>query len=239
MGIKLGTLVAILPVAFSVAIILASSAAAATTQQYNPQGAIESLQVNIPSLHYVKVTFAAGANVSVVSVSGGVYDLTVSSADQANTVQFEPMNSSLYHLVMASVSSGPNFAQVSVEGSPHDTLLANFSSYGDIALNLSVNSTGTPQTTTPVAPADSGPAPRFFTPVGIEVLGALAAATGVYLLVLGVRYRPEFSLAGLALLSVGGMAVLGILLALEMIAVYLAGFVAVSVAWKVRARRRG
>lgn len=205
----------------------------------NGQGASEALTVDVSPPQYVNVAFALGSNISVASVTGGAYKLTESNANLTNSVQFEPMNYSVYRLTLSSASSGANFADVSVRGVSYDAAVSNFSAYGVITLDLTVNSTISPQPSAGGPSTGTGTAFLGFTRTGLEIIGFIAVATGLYLFILATRYRPELSLAGLVLVVLGGMEILGILLALEALGVYLAGFAAISLAWRVHLRRRG
>lgn len=239
MGIKSGKSAPLLLAALSIAILVASPIAIASQQSGYPEGASETLAVSVAPLHYVSVSFALGSNVSLVSATGGVYRLTESNANLTNLVQFEPMNYSVYQLVLRSISSGANFACVSVQGVPSDTIVSNFSAYGGITLDLSVNSTSAAQASVAASPVGTGTTFLGLTPTGFEILGGVMVATSAYLFVLAARYRPELSLAGLVLLVLGGTEILGIILALEVLAVYMAGFAFISVAWRVHVRRKG
>ena len=239
MGIRPARSAALILAAISVAILMASPFVNASPQAGYGQGASEALAVSVAPLQHVYVAFAPGSNVSVVSVTGGTYQLTESNANLTNNVQFEPMDYSVYQLVLSSLSSGANYASVSVQGASSDAEASNFSAYGEITLSLTVNSTSAAQPS--VGASQPGTATTFlgFTQTGLEVLGAIAVVTGAYLFVLATRYRAELSLAGLVLLVVGGMEILGILLALEALAAYVAGFAAISIAWRVHVRRMG
>lgn len=209
-----------------------------SAQSAPAQTASEDLQVSIPAFQYVTVAFAASANVSVVSVSGGVYTITVSNANSTNSIRFTPMNYSIYHLVLNSASAGANFAYVSKQGAIYDTAVSNFSAYGGIIIHLTVNSTVQGQGGTPTTPASGGGASTPFNQMTLEVMGALAVTAGVYLLVLAVRYRPELSIGGLALITVGGMEFLGPLLVLGLLAAYLLSFATISLGWRIHTRRK-
>lgn len=222
-----------------VAILLGPPLAFGASQPGSAEGASESIQVNVAPLQYVRVTFAAGTNVSVLSVTGGAYSLTLSNVNHTNAVQIVPMDQSAYEVTLSSVATGASFASVSVQGSPQDTQVSNFSSYGNITVHLSIDATHTGERA--VVSPQTGSAGTFisFTQIELEVIGSLAVAAGVYLLVLTFRYRPELSLIGLALVVLGGMEIVGALLALLALAAYLTGYVALGLGWKIHLRRRG
>lgn len=222
----------------SIAILVASPLGLASAQSGSAQGASEYLQVSVSPPQYVTVAFASQANVSVVSVTGGVYVITESNANSTNSVKFEPMDYSVYQLVLSSVSAGANFAYVATQGGSSNAAVSNFSAYGGITLHLTVNSTNRGQGGAAPTPASGGGASVPFSQTALEVMGALAITAGVYLFVLAVRYRPVLSLGGLGLLALGGMEFLGVIPVLGLLAAYLASFASISLGWKIHTRRR-
>lgn len=218
----------------AVATLSASPLVIGTSQQGSPQGADVSVQVTVAPRQYVVVAFPAGANVSVLPVTGGAYSITQADANSSDTIRFEPLNQTTYEVALVSAVDGANFASVSVQGTP----VSNFSAYGQITLHMTVHATNSGAPGAVSNPTTGAGVLSGFTQVDFEVMGALSAAAGVYFIVLAFRYRPKLSLVGLALLVVGGASILGALPALMVLGAYIAGFAALNVGWKIHLRRK-
>ncbi len=229
-------------------ILIASLGSMPTVRQSNAvqgqsqvQQTSEQIQVVTPPQQYVKVISPESANVSVVSVSGGLYQLALSNGLGTTELQFSPVNSTVYSLVLRIASNGSNYAYVEKQGSPFDTPLRNFSSYGSILLSLTINSSG------PIS-VSSGNWDPLFGMTGLHIQAPslnfdsgiiIVSALGIFLIALGLLFHSRISYLGVFFLLFMGAVVLGLLVVLGIIVAYVASFALFNFLWRYVGRRSG
>ncbi len=208
------------------------------TSASSPQAAV-SIQVSIPSQQFVRVISPSTSNITVLSVNGGQYDLSLTMLPGLNQLQFIPDNTSVYSLLVNVSASTANFAYVMKQNGSFGSEVKNATGTGNILLNLTV-------TTSPAAPQGNSWDPLFGITglhagdisLSFPALMVIIFAFGALFLVLGIKFHSYVLYLGLSILSIGAIMLLGILVMFGILAVYILSFVGVSLAWRIGAKKR-
>ncbi len=229
----------ILKISLSLVLIFYISLAPLGFPSANTQTTSNSISVSTTSQQYVKVIASLTSNITVLSVSGGQYDLSLSTIAGMNQLQFTPLNVTQYSLIVNVSSLGSNFAYVLKQNGAFATPIKNVTTQGNIILNFTITSLQ------PVSQGNSWD--PLFGVTGIRVQGfslsfptivGIMIALGVSLLALGIRFRSYLSYLGMMILSMGVVMVLGILVSIVILIAYILSFVGITVLWNFSSKKR-
>jgi hypothetical protein len=204
------------------------------------------LNITLTSNEMLRVLSPASANISLVSVVGGEYSLSVSPLNSSKSLVFLPLdqakNETSHYSMIVNVSStagAQNFAFVSAPplssgiSSPQSSFEKNITGTGNIVLTIDLSVV--PQEQTRNSGSSLGWNPLFgftgFTLGGVsfsatDFLAAIAVAA-ICFVALGVKYNQKLLYLGLSVLGVVGLIAVGIFLVGAAVAIYLAGFLLV------------
>ncbi len=173
-----------------------------------------NVQVSISSNQSVDVVVPSSSNLTLLSVTGGQYNLKTIDEPSGNQLTFSPSTNGTYS-VSVNVSSVATTSILILQSTGVlQTLLKNVTASGVTLLNLSITvlpSTASGSTWNPL----SGFIGLGFSFGGINLSTSdvLAIFLGISLLImgLGVRYNQKLLFVGLFILSLVGIATVGIL----------------------------
>ncbi len=198
------------------------------------------ISVNLTSSQVLRIIVPATSNVSVLSLTGGQYDLGLYKSGTRADLLFTPVQTANYSMVVNVSSSTLNYADMDVLSSPADSWMKNVTGTGNLILDIAV--TVLPQ---PVSEA-SGWNPLFgFTGIslgGITINAtdflAIFAVFSVVLLIAGMKFSKKLVYGGLFFLSIIAMIEVGILFVGVVIVSYFAGFAVIKSYFGFRSRRQ-
>jgi hypothetical protein len=199
-----------------------------------------TVNVNLTSGQILRIAVAATSNVSVLSLTGGQYDLGFYKSGTKGDLLFTPDEIANYSLIVNVSSSSTNYAGLDVLGSPTSSWTKNVTGTGNLILDIAVSVL--PE---PVAQS-SGWNPLFgFT--GISLGGITINSTGflaifaifsVSLIVVGMKFNQKLVYCGMFFLSLVAMIEVGILVVGIVFVSYLAGFAIIRSYFGFRSRRQ-
>jgi len=198
------------------------------------------INVNLTTSQVLRIIVPASSNVSVLSLTGGQYDLGLYKSGTKSDLLFTPIQIANYSMLVNVSSSTSNYADMGVLSSPADSWIKNITGTGNLILDIAI--TVQPQ---PVSQA-SGWNPLFgFT--GITLGGLTISATdflaifaifSVTLLIAGMKFSRKLVYGGLFFLSIIAMIEVGILFVGAVIVSYFAGFAVIKSYFGFRSRRQ-
>ena len=200
-----------------------------------------SLEVNLTSGQILRVITSSSTNVSVLSLSGGQYDLGLYTSGAKNELLFTPAQLANYTLSLNISSTAGDIVSLSAIGESPTTWTKNITTTGNLILDLTVDVLPEPVS------ESSGWNPLFgFTGISLggvtlgstDVL-AIFAAFSLGLMIVGAKKSQKLLYAGLFFLSLIGMIVVGILVVGVIIGSYFAGFLIIRSYFGYRSRRQG
>jgi hypothetical protein len=207
---------------------------------YSPSENQPVLNVNLTYGQILRIEAPSTSNVTIISLSGGQYDIGLYSSDGKNDLLFTPAQIANYTLVVDVSSNTSNYANISEIGTPSTAWTNNITGTGDLILNLDVI-----VVEQPVSPASNWNPLFGFT--GISLGGvtldttdflAIFAIFSIALMMIGIKRSQKLLYTGLFFLSIIGMIVVGILVVAAIIGSYLAGFVVIKSYFGFRSRRQ-
>jgi len=214
------------------------SASASSGTDVAPKSPV--INVNLTDTQILRIIVPATSNVSVLSLTGGQYDLGLYKSGTKANLLFTPEQIANYSMIVNVSSSSANSADMGVISSPADPWVKNITGTGNLILDIAV--IVVPQ---PISEA-SGWNPLFgFT--GISLGGITINATdflvifalfSAALLVIGVKYSRKLVYGGLFFLSIIAMIEVGILFVGVVFISYFAGFAVIKSYFGFRSRRQ-
>jgi hypothetical protein len=201
----------------------------------------QNLDVNLTFGGILRILSPSSSNISIMSLSGGQYDLGLYTAGTKNDLLFTPAQIANYTLMLNISTVGANSASLSSLDTTATAWTKNVTGFGNLILNISI--IVLPQ---PVSQS-SGWNPLFgFTGISLGgvTLGttdilAIFAIFSVSLMILGIKRSQKLFYAGLFFLSLIGIVVVGILFVAAVIGSYLGGFLIIRSYFGYRSRRQG
>jgi hypothetical protein len=201
---------------------------------------VHVIQANVTFGQILRVLTPSTSNITILSLSGGQYDIGLYTSGTKNDVLFTPAQIENYTLVLNVSSTAANSAGFSLLGTPQTTWVKNVTGTGNLILHINVQVL--PQ---PVSQS-SGWNPLFgFT--GISLGGITLDATEVVvifalfsasLIIIGMKRSHKLLYIGLFFLSLIGMIELGILVVGVIIGSYVAGFLIIKSYFGFKSRRQ-
>jgi hypothetical protein len=200
-----------------------------------------SLQINLTSGDILRVIASSSTNITVLSLSGGQYDLGLYTSGSKNDLLFTPAQIANYTLSLNVSTASSDIISISDIGTSQSTWTKNITMSGIAILDLSV--VVLPETVS----QSSGWNPLFgFTGISLggvtldstDIL-SIFAVFSISLIVLGAMKSQKLLYTGLFFLSLIGMIVVGIFVVGVVIGSYFAGFLVIRSYFGYRSRQRG
>jgi len=200
----------------------------------------QAINVNLTSSQLLRIIIPASSNVSVLSLTGGQYDLGLYKSGTKADLLFTPIQTANYTMALNISSSTSNYADMGVLGSQPDSWTKNVTGTGNLILDIAIT------VLPPPVSGASGWNPLFgFTGIslgGITINAtdflAIFAIFSVALVIAGVKFSKKLVYGGLFFLSIIAMIEVGILFVGIVVVSYFAGFAVIKSYFGFRSRRQ-
>jgi len=201
---------------------------------------VPPLNINLTYGQILRVLTPSTTNVSVLSLSGGQYDVGLYTTGNKNDLLFTPAQISNYTLTLQISSSTTTTASISELGNPASTWTKNITGTGNFVLRIAI-------VVLPEAVSQSSGWNPLFGFTGISLGGvtlnstdilSIFAALSVMLMAVGAKRSTKLLYTGLFFLSIIGMIVVGILVVGAIFASYFGGFLIIRSYFGYRSRRQ-